>query len=219
MAASTLPKSEVLLHAREWIAGIGDLEDESDRREFFGQDPETEDLAALIHSEVLRFAYADVERAGRLAQASGWLARVRADDTSRAFHLRCQGHVHFARGQHAEAVRNYGAAIDLLERRADDLDVGRTLNSGLQALIYLGEYDRAFEWAERARLIFSRHGDELRLARLASNMGNILFRQDRHAEAMEYYRSAREPLGRLGEPRDLAAVLSNMAVCCTSLRR
>ncbi len=107
----------------------------------------------------------------------------------------------------------------LLERLGQDLDVGRTLTSGLQALIYLGRYDQAFQWAERARGIFERHGDQLRLARLSSNMGNILYRQDRHVEALEYYNQAREPLGRLGEPRDLAAVLSNMAVCCTSLGR
>jgi tetratricopeptide (TPR) repeat protein len=219
MAASTLPKTEAQWDMAQWIARLGDLENESVRREFFDQTPLTLDLAPALHAEVLRFAYADIERAARFAQAAGWLAGIKADDSSRAFYFRCRGHVHFARGQHAEAVRNYGAAIGLLERRGSDLEVGRTLNSGLQALIYLGEYDRAFEWAERARAIFSRHGDELRLARLASNMGNILFRQDRHAEAMEYYESAREPLGRLGEPRDLAAVLSNMAVCCTSLRR
>src|SRR5579871_5621056 len=116
-----------------------------------------------------------------------------------------------------QALQRYEIAIALLERLDRELDIGRTLTSGLQALIYLGRYDQAFEWAERARGIFERHGDQLRLARLKSNMGNILYRQDRHVEALHYYNQAREPLGRLGEPRDLAAVLSNMAVCCTSL--
>jgi len=218
MPASTLPEAAQAATS-EWIARLGDLEDETARRELLLQAPAAADLPGALHGEVLRLAYVDLVRASRFAQAAEWLADAKQDDASRAFALRCRGHVHFARGQHAEAVQNYEAAIRLLEGGPDDLDIGRTLNSGLQALIYLGQYERAFEWAERARTIFSQHSDELRLARLSSNMGNILFRQDRHAEALQYYEAAREPLSRLGEPRDLAAVLSNMAVCCTSMRR
>ncbi len=218
MSASTLPRPEARLDTAEWIARLGSLEDESARRQFFSHTPLPSDLSQALHAEVLRLAYVDLDRASRLAQAAEWLAVVGGTDAA-AFAFRCRGHVNFARGQHTEAVQSYEAAIQILEARGDDLDAGRTLNSGLQALIYLGQYDRALQWAERARAIFSRHGDELRLARLSSNMGNILFRQDRHAEAMQYYEAAREPLSRLGEPRDLAAVLSNMAVCCTSLRR
>jgi tetratricopeptide (TPR) repeat protein len=218
MAAPTLPTSETGREAAEWIARFGDLADEAARRESIGSAPPALDLAPALHAEVLRLAYADVERAARFAEAAGWLAEIASTDAAKAYSFRCRGHVHFARGQHAEAVENYEAAIGLLAS-GSDLDIGRTLNSGLQALIYLGQYDRAFEWAERARAIFSRHGDELRLARLSSNMGNILYRQDRYAEAMQCYQAAREPLSRLGEPRDVAAVLSNMAVCCTSLRR
>ncbi len=219
MAAPTLPESEARMDAAAWIARLGDLDDEAARRQLVQHAPPMPGLSSALHAEVLRLAYVDVERAARFAQASEWLAGESGDDLATAYSFRCRGHVHFARGQHSEAVQNYQAAISLLESGGGDLDIGRTLNSGLQALIYLGEYDRAFQWAERAQAIFSRHGDELRLARLSSNLGNILYRQDRHAEAMRYYEAAREPLGRLGEPRDLAAVLSNMAVCCTSLHR
>ena len=218
MAVPTLPKFEARLDAADWIARFGDVEDAAARRDLVFNAPLALDLGPALHAEVLRLAYVDVERAARFAEAAQWRAEIANNDAAQAYSFRCRGHVHFARGQHAEAVEDYEAAIGLLAR-GSDLDVGRTLNSGLQALIYLGQYDRAFEWAERARAIFSRHGDELRLGRLASNMGNILYRQDRHAEAMEYYQAARDPLSRLGEPRDLAAVLSNMAVCCTSLHR
>ena len=220
MSSTTLPKIDESFDAEAWLAQLGEIGDEAARRAFFDQAPQSSELAPALHAEVLRFAYADVERAARFTQAVEWLAAVRKpDDTSQAFALRCRGHVCFARGQHTAAIQNYSGAVRILENTGRDLDLGRTLNSGLQSLIYVGEYDRALEWAARARTIFSRHGDELRLARLASNMGNILFRQDRHAEAMEHYQAALEPLERLGEPRDLAAVLSNMAVCCTSLRR
>lgn len=202
-----------------WIARLGELSEESERREFFLSQPKTHQLrtAERLHSEVLRLAYVDLKRAERLAQASEWLADLLGDESARAYSLRSRGHVNFARGQHSEALECYQAAIRLLEALGQEVDVGRTLTSGLQALIYQSRYDQALQWAERARAIFERQGDHLRLARLASNIGNILYRQDRYAEALEYYERAREPLTRLGEPRDLAAVLSNMAVCCTSL--
>ena len=216
-AAPALQTEDIAL----WIARLGDLSEETSRREFFSSDPGSLNLftSETLHTEVLRLAYVDLQRAERLAQATEWLADVLEDEIARAFSLRSRGHVYFAQGQHPHALECYEAGIVLLERLGEELAVGRTLTSGLQALIYLGRYDQAFQWAERARAIFERHGDELRLARLASNMGNILYRQDRHIEALEYYGQAREPLARLGEPRDLAAVLSNMAVCCTSLGR
>jgi CHAT domain-containing protein/tetratricopeptide (TPR) repeat protein len=221
MPVSALTKPEERLDTPAWIARLADLEDPKARREFFLATPEAHGpaLAQALHAEVLRLAYVDLDRAARLAEAAEWLAGALDTEPVRAISFRCRGHVHFARGQHTEALQCYEAAIQRLETSGEDLDVGRTLNSGLQALIYLGQYDRAFEWAERARAIFERYGDELRLARLASNLGNILFRQDRHAEALLHYQAAEEPLSRLGEPRDLAAVLSNMAVCCTSLGR
>ncbi|HEV2446534.1 MAG TPA: CHAT domain-containing tetratricopeptide repeat protein, partial [Candidatus Sulfopaludibacter sp.] len=67
--------------------------------------------------------------------------------------------------------------------------------------------------------IFLRLGDDLRLARLASNVGNIHFRQDRYREALGMYQEACATLAERGEPRDVAAVLSNIAVCQISLSR
>ena len=203
----------------EWIEQLADLEDAAARRDFFSRDSRAHHAgtAEKLHAEVLRLAYVDIERAARLAEAAGWLAELLNDASARAFSLRAQGHVFFARGQHQNALQRYESALEVLQALGSDLDAGRTFTSGLQALIYLGRYDQAFDWAEQARAIFERYGDELRLARLSSNVGNILFRQDRYGEALERYERAREPLGRLGEPRDLAAVLSNMAVCATSL--
>jgi tetratricopeptide (TPR) repeat protein len=222
MPPDALPVERVELEdSAAWIARLGDLAQEDARREFFSSVPQAHHLATAeqLHTEVLRLAYVDLKRAERLAEATEWLADVLHNPAARAFSLRSRGHVFFAQGQHSKALESYEAAIRLQETLGLELDIGRTLTSGLQALIYLGRYDQAFQWAERARGIFERHGDQLRLARLASNMGNILYRQDRHADALAYYEKAREPLGRLGEPRDLAAVLSNMAVCCTSLGR
>ena len=65
--------------------------------------------------------------------------------------------------------------------------------------------------------IFERHGAALGLARLDSNVANILCRQDRFDEALALYEGAYEQLRVRGEPQDVAAVLSNMAVCHINL--
>ena len=98
-----------------------------------------------------------------------------------------------------------------------DVDVARTLNGSLQSLISLGKYEEALAPARKARRIFERHGVSLGLARLDSNVANIMGRQDRFDEALALYERAYEQLAVNGEPQDVAAVLSNMAVCYINL--
>ena len=106
----------------------------------------------------------------------------------------------------------------MFRRLGSEAEIGRTLYGGsLQALIYLGQYDEAFAWAREARQIFARRGDRLRLARLDTNMANILYRQDRFDEALEHYRRASEQFAQQGDPQDIAITLRNMAVCYISL--
>src|SRR6266481_7024133 len=100
-----------------------------------------------------------------------------------------------------------------------EIEVGRTLSGSLQTLIYLGRYDEAFTFAKRAHDIFARYGDHLRLARLDTNMGNILYRQDRFVEALELYRRSYDQFLTIGEPLDVAAALKNMATCQISLNQ
>jgi CHAT domain-containing protein len=212
---------EIAVHIAEFVARLAEAPSESARLELLEREtglhqPET---VQGLYAEVLQLAYRDTDAAERLAHAAQWLADRLGDRVSRAAGLRCAGHMHFARARYQPAFDAYAEALRLLEEEgpACELEVGRTLATGLQVLIYLGRYDEAFEWAARAREIYARRHDELRLARLTSNMGNILYRQDRHQEAIALYRQACAQLQRIGEPRDIAAVLSNMAVCYTSL--
>jgi CHAT domain-containing protein len=186
---------------------------------FFAAHPElcTSRTVDLLHDEVLRTVYADLKRAQRAAQAAAVLARELDDPAARAASLRALGHVYYAGSRYEEAVRSYTEALEILQPLGRDQESGRTLLSGLQSLIYLGDYEKAFAWAKRAQRIFQMLGDDLRLARLASNVGNILYRQDRYLEALAKYEEAYATLARLGQPRDVAAVLSNIAVCRISL--
>ncbi len=204
----------------EWIQALSALPpgDAADAK-FFHERAELRNPVSveLLHEEVLRVLYADLDRAGRFARAARTLANDLNDPACQAAGLRAMGHVSYAGSNYEEALRHYGEALDILGTLGREHDIGRTLISGLQPLIYLGRYEDAYTWANRAEEIFQRLGDELRLARLASNVGNILYRQDRYAEALTSYEKAYATLGRLGEHRDVAAVLSNMAVCNISL--
>ena len=171
-----------------------------------------------VYERVVRVARADRRQARRLAEAAAWLAKKLDDDGCRAQSLRAMGHVLLVRGRYSEALERYDAALQLFRALGRDVDVGRTLSGGaLQARLSLGRYDEAFASAEQARAVFERHGDTLRLARLDSNMGNILQRQNRFQEALALYQRAHAQLARIGAPPDIAAVLINMAVCQTTL--
>ncbi len=172
----------------------------------------------MIYEEVVRLARIDVQQADRLARAATWIAEQLGDESCRALGYRATGHVLLMRGDYREALRFYKMALSLYRRIGNEIETGRTLYGGsLQALIYLGRYDEAFAWAMEARGIFERLGDRLRLARLDTNMGNILHRQDRFEEALRCYRRASREFKRQGEPQDVAIALRNMAVCHISL--
>jgi tetratricopeptide (TPR) repeat protein len=177
----------------------------------------TADAPTLLHGAVLESLYEDRARAHRLNAALQRLAQMRADTISRAWAARCQGHIDHVSGDYEKAVENYQSAATLFESEGLELEVGRSLLSGLQALIFRGQYQQAEQWAARAETIFKRHGDGLRLARLDSNVGNIYFRQDRPKDAAARYRSALEGFEAIGSPRDIAAALSNLAVCSINL--
>ena len=189
-------RRQLLMAAREWWR------------------PET---VTRMYDEMVRLARVDLQQAERLAVAAAWVSERVDDEASRALGLRAMGHIYFLTGNHPPARVHYQAALAIYERLRMDLEVGRTLSGSLQTLIYLGLYDEAFFAGQRAYEIFSRYGDRLRLARLDTNMGNILYRQDRFAEALQLYRRAYATFVEIGEPQDVAIALKNMATPQISL--
>ena len=205
----------------DWLTKLADAEDASARRRLLSRRKRTlpVDAPAQLHAAVLDALYLDLPKASRLADAGCELADLEGSRLARAFAERSQGHVSYLKGEYESAGARYRSAVDLFHAEGDELEVGRTLSSGLQALSYQGSYDLAEQWAQRAGAIFERHGDVLRLARLDSNVGNIYFRHDRPADALVHYHRALEGFEQCGEPRDSAAAFSNLAVCSTSLGR
>ena len=170
-----------------------------------------------IADAVPQVARQDIVRADRLASAACWLAELLDDDFCRARGARALANVFQQSGRHAAAEEQYARALALFEQLGDEIEIGRTLATSLQPLIYLGQYPVAYAREKRAREIFTRHGERLRLARLDINLGNILHRQDRFEEALNVYRRAEQELAALGVVADRGLVLLNVAVCSISM--
>ena len=208
------------------LAGLNqlatDLAQESNprrRRQLMQSHPELwlPDTVSRFYDEVVRLLHVDVRQAERMAQAASLVAERLGDDASRAASLRAMGHIRYRKRKYEASLELYQKSLSIYQRLGDALEAGRTLNSSLQNLIYLGRYPEAMDYAEQARQIFERLGDRLRLARLDANVGNILYRQDRFEEALELYQRAYNAFVEIGEPQDIAISLKNTATCQISL--
>jgi tetratricopeptide (TPR) repeat protein len=217
--------SSHLTETREaWVAQAVErllaVPDESPRRFLLQQNPELRhpDLVFFLTSQVPKIARKDVGRALQMAGLASWLSEILDDDYCRARSARAMGHPLQLKGKLRESLASYQKALDLFTKLKLESEIGITLSGSLQPLILLGDYKESRLREERARSIFKRQGDELRLARLDSNLGNVLHRQDRFEEALVLYCRAEETLQRLEASDDLAILMNNLAVCYIGLR-
>src|SRR5947207_3482057 len=166
-----------------------------------------------LDQEVSALVRIDLKKAKGLAEAGSTIANKLGDKESKAYAMRAQGNALGFMGQNREASEFHAQAIKLLEEVGKPIEAARTLSTSIQPLILLGEYQRAHAAAERARKIFTGAGDNIRLARLEINVGNIFHRQDRFREALECYQRASSQLLPSKDTEAIIAVLHNMAVC------
>ena len=204
---------------RRLFAALAALTSQRRRRAFLARHPGLvrDDVVARLSASVPQKVLVDVKQALALAEAAELIARRRRRPEVLAQALRAKGNALYGRNEHAAAVERHEEAARLFAAAGQPHEVARTLSTSIQPLILLGEYRRALEAAEKAREIFAGEGDELRLARLELNVGNIYHRQDRFAEALAAYE---ESYGRLLPHRNaegIAVALHNMAVCLISL--
>src|SRR5882724_8563757 len=101
-------------------------------------------------------------------------------------------------------------ASALFESEADEEELARTLSGSIQPLLLLGHYDQALAAGARARALFQKQGNTLRIARLDINIGNLYHRQDRFAEALVCYERAYDEVAARDDAEGMAAVMSNM---------
>ncbi len=200
-------------------ADLATLADDRSRRKFLSRHPRLlrPEVVARLSEIVPQKVRVDVKEALALAEAAETIARKLRSAEALAQSLRAKGNALYALNEHKAAVEHHEQAVQLFGKVGKPTEVGRTLSTSIQPLILLGEYGRAQAAAERAREIFTREGDELRLARLEINVGNIYHRQDCFAEALGCYEQAYERLLPHQNVEGIAVALGDMAMCLIAL--
>lgn len=176
--------------------------------------PEVERPATVrkLADAFLEVATQDLGRAERVARAASWIADRIGDRTSLAIADKLAGHVAHLSGRHSESVELYRRATTAFESCHEPVEAARTLMSTAQPLIYLGRYPEADDVLGRARATFAAEDDRLGVARVDTNAGNVLHRQDRHREALDLYLGALRTFREDGDAQDVAVCLFMVAV-------
>src|SRR6266852_3397413 len=201
------------------IAELGQLASEPARRKFLAQHKTLirPDIVAQLAKLVVQKVRVSTQEALCLAEAAVLIAKRLRRKEALALSLRAKANALYSSGDNRAAIEHHQQAIRLYELLGIWNEAARTLSSSIQPMILLGEYDKAFQAAERAREIFARLNDPWRLARLEINVGNIYHRQDRFEESIAHYERAYTELLPYKDTEGIAVVLSNMAVCLISL--
>ena len=152
-----------------------------------------------------------------LSETAIQIARALDDPLAMAHATRMKANAEYALGRYRAAVTLYTTAIELFENLGERTELGRTLSVSILSLNLCAEYERAFECAARARKIFLELNDDLRIARVDINLGNVFHRQDRFAEALSCYRRAYRVVLEHRDAEGIGVVLSNLAVCLISI--
>lgn len=195
------------------------LETDSQRRVFVSRH------SRLLHSEavqqladlVLEKIRVSPKQALQLAEGACLIARRLRTKPDIATSLRAKANALYACGENRASVEHHQRAIALYDSLGLAKEAARTLSAAIQPLILLGEYDRAFQFAERAREVFAHLGETRRIANLENNVGNIFHRQDRFEDAMTHYERAYQTLSEAQDWERAAVTLHNMAMCLISL--
>lgn len=203
----------------ETLEQLAALREDSKRQAWFDRHPELVDASRVpeLCRQVVALVRSDLARATALAATVRWLADRLGDDACRGLAERATANALHSAGATEDAQGHYQRALDLFTGLGDAMEVAITRSSALLNLAYLGDYPAVYTWQEAARRVFEEHEDHLRLANLANNFGNILYRQDRWQEAQEHYGLAHRKFVELGKSRNAAICLRNLTVCHISL--
>ena len=134
-------------------------------------------IVAQLAPMVVDKVRVDTRQALHLAEAALLIARQLHRKEDLALALRAKGNALHLLGKNRAAVQHHERAFQIYKSLGLWKEAARTLSTCIQPLSLLGEYDRAFEAAERARDIFARLGEIARIASLDNNVANILYRR------------------------------------------
>lgn len=137
----------------------------------------------------------------------------------RARLLRAAAHAERAIGRYARARQLYLRARHTFSRLGLEREHAICALGLVDACMYLGRIDEGLRAADKARRVFLRHRDRIRLARLETNVGNLHHRVDALEPALTHYDRAARLFAHAGSPVDRARLDHNRANVLTHLGR
>ncbi|MEQ1932660.1 MAG: tetratricopeptide repeat protein, partial [Fimbriimonadaceae bacterium] len=158
----------------------------------------------------------DLGHATTLADYAARISRMLNDPKLIGLTLRLKGHTKLLSGRSRAAVRLYEAARIAFHEFPDER--AATAIPMLQALSYVGDYQRVFDTAQEALNYFQEVGDDLRAARVEANLANALHRLDRLTEARDCFQRSIDTLAEHNATADLAIVMRNFGVVLMGLQ-
>src|SRR3954470_3825278 len=122
------------LGLEQWIDDLAAMAEEEQRRAFVAAQPQARGQEAVesLYNAVVTFARIDLQKAGKLAQASSWIAEQAGDAYAMAQSARAVGHVLYLTGKYKNAIQEYEKALNIFERTGRDVDYARTISGALQ---------------------------------------------------------------------------------------
>ena len=209
----------VLESSKSLLQRLKQISDPSRRQEFLAMHKTELGLQLVIDiaNEARELLRVDARKSLALSELAIDISGVIGAQVAMAHGTRIRANALHALGHYSSAVELHNEAVRLFTAEGQHEEVGRTLSACILSLNLCGQYEAAFSAADRARKIFTESGDELRLARLEINVGNVYYRQDRFADALACYRKAYEGVTKHENREGVAAVLSNLSVCLIGL--
>jgi CHAT domain-containing protein len=202
------------------FAELAKLRDEASRRQFLARHKglrRAAVVARLAESVPRKILAAAPQEALALALAAEQIARGLKSRPALALSLRAKGNALHALRRNQEAVELHREAVRIFQELGAEEELAKAFSTSMQPLILLGEYDAALQAAARAREIFERRGERLRLARLELNLGNLYHRQDRFEQALACYEQAYAEFRAQQNVDGIGAALGNMSMCLITL--
>src|SRR5262249_45371344 len=87
------------------VVDLGAIAEEEQRRAFLAaRKPSSTETVDSLYNAVVTFAHMDLEKAGKLAQASSWVAEEISDPYATAQSARAIGHVLYLTGKYKPAI-------------------------------------------------------------------------------------------------------------------
>ena len=147
----SVARAEIVLN--ELLPELTQLENDADRQEFLSRNPTlvraevVQGLAPLVVKKIRL----DAREALRLAEGAVLIAQTLGEQESVALALRAKANALFACRENRAAIGLHKEAYQIYASRELWKEAAITLNSSIQPLILLGEYEQAFAASKRAR--------------------------------------------------------------------